>query len=45
MKALCPFSLWTIDHNLDYIKSKNVSQFEVKTGSISIFLIRVIELR
>lgn len=45
IKAIGPFSLWTIDHILDYTKGKQVSQFGVNTGSVSIFLIRIFELK
>ena len=45
LKALGPFSLWTIDHILNYTKGKNNLQYGVKAGTISIFIIRVFELR
>jgi hypothetical protein len=45
IKALGPFSLWTIDHILDYTKGKNILQYGVKAGTVSIFLIRIFELK
>lgn len=44
LKALGPFTTWTIKHLEDYTIGKNIMQDGVKVGTISIFIMRVYKL-
>ena len=44
LRALGPFTLWTLKHLEDYTKGKNIMQEGVKVGNIAIFIMRVYNL-
>lgn len=41
LKALGPFSTWTIEHLMNYTVGRNIEQEGVRFGSIAIFVLRV----
>ena len=44
LRALGPFTTWTLKHLEDYTIGKNIIQDGVKVGTISIFILRVYKL-
>ena len=44
LRALGPFTMWTLKHLEDYTKGKNIMQEGVKVGTIAIFIMRVYKL-
>ncbi len=44
LRALGPFTMWTLKHLENYTKGKNVMQDGVKVGTIAIFVMRVFNL-
>lgn len=45
LRALGPFTTWTLNHLEDYTKGKNILQEGVKVGTIAIFIMRVYNLK
>lgn len=45
LRALGPFTMWTLKHLEDYTKGKNIMQEGVKVGTIAIFIMRVYNLK
>ena len=44
LRALGPFTMWTLKHLEDYTRGKNIMQEGVKVGTIAIFIMRVYNL-